>query len=144
MSTGLMRLASYTTLIRAPSPLVWSLWGWVMKMTPILRKLVPSLVRRRVTPSPASMTYWAPLTISRFDDCARPIVGAGPARVPSVIRRVPDFEAGGAPLDCPQLMPARAMTPIVIRLVVSNAHDLCMFPSGGQGRAVQRHHDTTP
>src|SRR3984957_10583947 len=124
-----MRLASYTTLIKAPRPLVWSLWGGVMKISSILRKLVQSLVRRRVTPSPASMTDWALLTISRFDDCARPVVGARPARVPSVIRRVADVAAGGAPLDWPQLIPAKAMTPIVTRLAVSNAHDLCMFPS---------------
>src|SRR5580700_12096937 len=110
-----------------------------MKISSMLRKLVPSFVRRRVTPSPASMTYWAPLTISRFDDCARPIVGAGPARVPSVISRVPDFEEGGVPLDCPQLIPVKAMTPIVMRVVVSNVHELCMFPSGraGQGLADQ-------
>src|SRR3984957_11593387 len=128
-----MRLASYTTLIKAPRPLVWSLWGGVMKISSILRKLVPSLVRRRVTPSPASMTYWALLTISRFDDCARPIVGAGPERVQSVIRREPDFAAGGAPLDCPQLIPAKAMTAIVTSLAVSNAHDRCMSPSGRAG-----------
>src|SRR5450631_4880307 len=105
MSTGLVRLASYTTLINAPNPLVWSLWGCVMKMVPILRKLVPSLVRRRVTPSPASMTYCAPLTISRLDDCARPTPGVGPALVPSVMRRVPD-RGDGLGLGCAQLQPA--------------------------------------
>src|SRR4051795_13389225 len=67
-----------------------------MKIVPMSRMLIPASARRRVTPSPASMTYSAPFTISRFEDCARRALGPGPAIVPSVIRRVPRFEAAAA------------------------------------------------
>src|SRR5438128_3054262 len=36
----------------------------------------------------------------RFEDCARWALEAGPAIVPSVMRRVPDFEAAADPLVC--------------------------------------------
>src|SRR6266704_5472114 len=89
MFTRALRVESYTAVINPPNPPVWSLWGCVMKMFSILRKFVPSLARRRVTPSPASTTYWVPLTTSRFEDCARPTVGNGPFFVPNVMTRVP-------------------------------------------------------
>src|SRR5260221_439721 len=62
-----------------------------MKMVPRSRKLIPALARRRVTPSPASTRYSAPLTIRRLADCARPVLGTGPPAVPNVMRRVPLF-----------------------------------------------------
>jgi hypothetical protein len=62
-----------------------------MKIVSMWRNAILARTRRRVTPSPASMMYGMSLTIKTLDDCARPTVGLGPARVPKVIRRVPVF-----------------------------------------------------
>src|SRR5215470_16660781 len=102
MFTRLLRLVSYIAVINAPNPPVWSLWGCVMKMLSILRKFARSRARRRVTPSPASMIYWLPLTTSRFDDCARPASGNGPFFVPNVMTRVPFLDDAPSLFDCPQ------------------------------------------
>src|SRR5215470_9098973 len=102
MFTRLLRLVSYIAVINAPNPPVWSLWGCVMKMLSILRKFARSRARRRVTPTPASMTYWLPLTTSRFDDCARPASGNGPFFVPNVMMRVPFLDDATSLFDCPQ------------------------------------------
>src|SRR5262245_11697076 len=102
MFTRLLRLVSYIAVINAPSPPVWSLWGCVMKMLSILRKFAPNRARRRVTPSPASMIYWLPLTTSRFDDCARPTSGNGPFFVPNVMTRVLFLDDATSLFDCPQ------------------------------------------
>src|ERR1700737_3302231 len=69
---------------------MWSLCGWVMKMTPISVNFKPAFASRRRVPSPASIRYNVPLTINKFDDCAWCATGTGPTRVPSVMRRVPD------------------------------------------------------
>src|ERR1700720_4953719 len=69
---------------------MWSLCGWVMKMTPISVNFMPAFASRRRVPSPASIRYIVPLTINKFDDCAWCATGTGPTRVPSVMRRVPD------------------------------------------------------
>src|SRR5215471_11039070 len=102
MFTRFLRLASYTAVINAPNPPVWSLWGCVMKMLSILRKFARSRARRRVTPSPASMIYWLPLTTSRFDDCARPASRTGPFFVPNVMTRVLFLDDTMSLFDCPQ------------------------------------------
>src|SRR5262249_39973106 len=102
MFTRLLRLVSYIAVIKPPNPPVWSLWGCVMKMLSILRKFARSRARRRVTPSPASMIYWLPLTTSRFDDCARPASGNGPFFVPNVMTRVPFLDDATSLFDCPQ------------------------------------------
>src|SRR3979409_2027725 len=108
-----------------------------MKILSMLRKLVPSLVRRRVTPSPASMTYWAPLTTSRFDDCARPTVGVGPDLVPNVMRRVPDFGDEAAPLGCAQVRPTWTTATMAMKLATtSHDPDLFMFSSWPAGAEI--------
>src|SRR3979490_2251374 len=91
------------------------------------RTLIPAFATRRAAPSPASTIYNVPLTISRFDDCARWALGGGPATVPSVIRRVPDFD--GAGLVCAMLSCASATILIPINVVTSSENNFCIEPS---------------
>src|SRR5215472_7967860 len=95
---------------------------------------IPAFARRRETPSPASITYSAPLTISRLDDCARWALGLGPLDVPSVMRRVPAFD--GAALVCAILSCASAMILMLIRIVNSSDRNFCMFPPCARSTSI--------
>src|SRR6266566_6561716 len=107
-------------------------------MFPISRTLIPAFARRRATPSPASTTYNAPLTIRRFDDCARWALGGGPAVVPTVMRRVPAFDGVG--LVCAMLSCATTTILMLIRVVNSSDDSFCIYSSmrAGRGTIVRR------
>src|SRR5436190_22773027 len=103
-----------------------------MKIVPISWMLMPAFAKRRATTSPASMTYSAPFTISRFEDCARRALEAGPAIEPSVIRRVPRFEAAADPPVCAEAEPAH--TAATTQRI--NDNDLAIdSPHGGRRRS---------
>src|SRR5437763_8155993 len=98
-----------------------------MKMLSMSRMAIPARVRRRVTPSPASTTYDAPLTIRTFDDCARPTVGPGPPLVPNVMRRVSVLGGVVPPLFCAPLSAASTAMLILINVVHRKDDSFCIF-----------------
>src|SRR5262245_34727316 len=95
-------------------------------MVPSVRRLNFSLASLRATPSPASMRYGVPLTMSRFDDWARLARGTGPPAVPSVLSRVPALGAG----DCAALCLAGTTRPLMMKPASNHGDGLCIVSPG--------------